>query len=91
MPRLVLTAKAQGLNTLRLTVTYDPVDILAALDEGASQGKPAVTGLCASGVLSLTPSARAVQCLGTLRYVALRGVSARLACVAFFSFLLGVL
>ena len=89
MPRLVLTAKAQGLNTLRLTVTYDPVDILAALDEGASQGKPAVTGLCASGVLSLTPSARAMQCLGTLRYVA--WVSARLSCVAFFSFLLGVL
>jgi hypothetical protein len=70
VPRLVLTAKAQALNMLRLTVTYDPVDILAALDEGASQGKPAVTGLCASGVLSLTPSARAVQCLGTLRCVA---------------------
>ncbi|ELR19395.1 uncharacterized protein ACA1_266210 [Acanthamoeba castellanii str. Neff] len=68
VPRLVLTAKAQALNTLRLSVTYDPVDILAALDEGASQGKPAVTGVCASGVLSVSPSARAMQCLGTLRY-----------------------
>jgi hypothetical protein len=75
VPRLVLTAKAQALNTLRLSVTYDPVDILAALDEGASQGKPAVTGVCASGVLSVSPSARAMQCLGTLRYVAWRGVA----------------